>query len=510
MSYEIESKSDLLTGATLIVRIPEEELDKKALYTIEHDKPEFILPFRSRYVDGQVEFVYQAQTSCKLRHLAGERLPNQYAQLWIDVFRPLLECGDWFMNPYSFVLSAEHLYYDKTDGTVSYIYVPSIRELSGYTELKGLASDLSKLILVSDAELENKVLRIIMEDFNPVDLLRILKARISLSAPYAESWRPMVQPGVAPHWPAQASVDIPGATFAPVVPGSTPTPEPPASFWAAPAPTNGQRAPAAVATPYFAPPSQPQYKQAGGYATPQLTAAPIGTNANRPQMPTTPPGDGVEFDSKAAYQGDIIINIPEDGKPVKKQKQKEKAKGKDDKRRIMEKELKKTRSVGGFRSKKQEGAQKTFEGYAAAPRVDYIPAQNPVSQCAPPVDPIDITQRIPSEPSGVCLRLIGGVHLPQIISIGITEGEIFTVGRFDASIGKKQSSFEFEKKTKAVSRRHAVIERHEDGYNIIDLSSSAGTFLNGDKLPPNTPRKLSHGCRVSFGNAGADYVWESA
>ena len=46
---------------------------------------------------------------------------------------------------------------------------------------------------------------------------------------------------------------------------------------------------------------------------------------------------------------------------------------------------------------------------------------------------------------------------------------MFTIGRFDANIGKKQSSFEFDKKTRAVSRRHAVIERDTDGYKIIDL-----------------------------------------
>ena len=508
MYYEIESKSDLLTGTSLIVKIPEEELDKKSLYTIQTDRPGFILPFRSRYIDGQVEFVYQTQANCKLRHLSGERLPNEYAQLWIDVFRPLLDCGDWFMNPYSFVLDAEHLYYDKTKKTVSYIYIPSTRESSGYADIKALAADLSKLILVSDADLENKVLRVIMEDFNPADLLRILKTHTALSASVTASWnRPFAaQSSVAPQWHVQASVTAASATSAPV-------PAPPASFWSASTPVNGQypSPPSPVATPQAAPSPEPQYKPAVGYAAPQpATAPPTGTSATRPQTPTTQPYDGVEYDRTPAYQGDIVINIPEDGKPAKKQKEKAKTKSKDDKIRKMEKELKKTRSVGGFRAKKQEGAQKIYEGYAASPRVDYIPAPNPVQRCLPPAAPIDITQRVPSGPGGACLRLVGGVHLPQIISIGITTGEIFTVGRFDASIGKKQSSFEFDKKTKAVSRRHAVIERHTDGYNIIDLSSSAGTFLDGNKLPPNTPRKLNHGCRVSFGNAGADYVWESA
>jgi len=95
-----------------------------------------------------------------------------------------------------------------------------------------------------------------------------------------------------------------------------------------------------------------------------------------------------------------------------------------------------------------------------------------------------------------------------MIGIKIEEGEIFTIGRYDAAVGGRQSSFEFDRAAKAISRRHAVIERDAEGYKIIDLASSAGTFLNGQKLPPNTPSSLEQGCHVSFGNCGADYVWE--
>ena len=39
MIYRIESKSDL-TGAMLVIRFPEEDLDVKALYTIQADQPD--------------------------------------------------------------------------------------------------------------------------------------------------------------------------------------------------------------------------------------------------------------------------------------------------------------------------------------------------------------------------------------------------------------------------------------------------------------------------------------
>ena len=124
------------------------------------------------------------------------------------------------------------------------------------------------------------------------------------------------------------------------------------------------------------------------------------------------------------------------------------------------------------------------------------------------LDSTEITQNIPIVHNEFGLKYVGNADFPEFIQVEIEQGGVFTIGRFNSSIGKKQSDFEFDKKTKAVSRRHAVIERASDVYKIVDLSSSAGTFLNSQRLPPNTPCELEVGARVSFGNLGADYVWE--
>ena len=124
------------------------------------------------------------------------------------------------------------------------------------------------------------------------------------------------------------------------------------------------------------------------------------------------------------------------------------------------------------------------------------------------------------------LRLVGNNSLPNIIPLVFREPS-FTIGRFDTSIGRKQCDFEFERATKAVSRRHAVIEQlesvhekkqgSEDDYYegepsgsfaITDLNSRAGTFLNGERIPSGKQHLLKHGDQVSFGIAGADYIFE--
>jgi len=238
------------------------------------------------------------------------------------------------------------------------------------------------------------------------------------------------------------------------------------------------------------------------------TDTPAGGFSERPQLPATRQPGAKPYESASTDPGDITINIPANGKPAKKTKEKEKKQKATSSKK--ENGKKKSKSPGNPTNRKKSGKQETSTGYVYAPQPDCKPAKNAAQAYAPPPDPIDITQCVPTEPCGARLRLVGSAMLPQVIGVRMADGEFFTIGRFDAAIGRKQSSFEFDKKTKAVSRRHAVIERLAGGYNIIDLSSSAGTFLNGDKLPPNAPCELSNGSKVSFGNAGADYIWESA
>ncbi len=52
---------------------------------------------------------------------------------------------------------------------------------------------------------------------------------------------------------------------------------------------------------------------------------------------------------------------------------------------------------------------------------------------------------------------------------------------------------------KGVSRVHAMIERSEDTLTLVDMGSSNGTFLNGQRLVSNQPRVLRDGDEIRFG-----------
>ncbi len=52
---------------------------------------------------------------------------------------------------------------------------------------------------------------------------------------------------------------------------------------------------------------------------------------------------------------------------------------------------------------------------------------------------------------------------------------------------------------KGVSRIHAAIRRGEDRLTLVDLGSVNGTYLNGQRLPPNQPRVLRDGDEIRLG-----------
>ena len=52
---------------------------------------------------------------------------------------------------------------------------------------------------------------------------------------------------------------------------------------------------------------------------------------------------------------------------------------------------------------------------------------------------------------------------------------------------------------KGVSRVHAALRRGEDVLSLVDMESSNGTFLNGQRLAPRQPRLLRDGDEIRLG-----------
>lgn len=461
MRFEIQERIDL-SGTMTTVRIPERMLDKSALYTLQTDMPDFIVPFRYRVIDGFVEFTYEVERYTKLQYFFNRKTADEYVEFWEQLLQPLLDCSDWFLDPFSFVLNSKYLYVDKSGKRISYLYIPAMEKCAQFDDLKDMVVDLYHKNPVMDQSIENKVLKAIMQGFQPKSFLQMLRD----TKKAAPEYKP----------PVEQKPDS--------------------------KPLEKEKPP--VVTP-------PQDKS--GLKDILTPPKPVAKPADEPLFPL---GDIKALD-------DIVIDFG-GGKSTKKDK-KESKKPKE--------KVKKEKGWGLFGKKEPKAAEEKelrfgtameeiqidFPGSAPEKVVEppYIP---PVIHDMPPVvqppiennatmESFDGETKLDEGFEATCLRLVGDVTLPKEILVEIQPHQIFSIGRFDVTVGHKQSSFEFGKNTKAVSRHHAAIERQEDGtYTIVDLSSSAGTFVQGQRLTPNVPQLLRNGYKVSFGTSGADYIWE--
>jgi len=460
MTYDIECKNDLLTGTTLIVKIPEDEIDRKALYTIQTDMPPFIIPFNHYCSDGEALFVYNIGMHCKLQYMTGNRAAKDYAQLWISVLSPILECADWFMHPNGFLLDSEYLYYDKNKKSCCFVYIPSIRNISQHTQLKELVADISKFISVDDAILENKILRAIMKNFDPNELLQTLRLAIVQSESTEEK--------------AQINANLIAGNSSNVGAENI---------------------------------CQPQTYV--DFEIPDVVESDVFDNLNSKVS-----------ESVATYASDeIVIELPEKQLGTKKGRQNLSEEGGIKKTvralsSLFEKRKEPEKAKRMFRDRNVRGADfwsgEDLQDMLAKDQPGKLTnVQNNISQSAE--ENLELYLETGDQMSnnrGVGLRSVGRSEAPLFIGVDIEEGDIFSIGKFDASVGRKQSSFEFDKKVKGISCRHCAIKRVAEDYLLVDLASSAGTFVNNERMPPNTAYKLTNGCRLSIGNSGADYVWE--
>jgi hypothetical protein len=61
-----------------------------------------------------------------------------------------------------------------------------------------------------------------------------------------------------------------------------------------------------------------------------------------------------------------------------------------------------------------------------------------------------------------------------------------------------------------ISRRHVMIRRAEAGYEVIDLSSTNGTWMNDERLIPEKPYPLKSGARLRIGRLNLLLVYRAA
>lgn len=78
---------------------------------------------------------------------------------------------------------------------------------------------------------------------------------------------------------------------------------------------------------------------------------------------------------------------------------------------------------------------------------------------------------------------------------------IFSINKKDFIIGKSMQKVDGVLENPAVSRQHCMIQLLGNGQvGVVDLNSSNGTFVNGERLIPNKMKSLNHGNILKIAN----------
>ncbi len=101
------------------------------------------------------------------------------------------------------------------------------------------------------------------------------------------------------------------------------------------------------------------------------------------------------------------------------------------------------------------------------------------------------------EPSeGIAIYLLGLLH-----PIEIRLENIFIIGRLvDPKQEKVVDLTRYNAFILGVSRRHLMVRRTGDGYEVMDLDSTNGTWVNGQRLEPQLPFAVISGQQIRLGN----------
>lgn len=90
-------------------------------------------------------------------------------------------------------------------------------------------------------------------------------------------------------------------------------------------------------------------------------------------------------------------------------------------------------------------------------------------------------------------------HLQPVV---LLPSEEILLGRSEDDLPALEGGFDLNPYGGAecgVSRRHALIRRGEDTLTLLDLGSTNGTYLNGQRLIPKQPRVLRDGDEIRLG-----------
>lgn len=101
------------------------------------------------------------------------------------------------------------------------------------------------------------------------------------------------------------------------------------------------------------------------------------------------------------------------------------------------------------------------------------------------------TPESPKEPK--TMRIVA-MNAPKRVEF-VVDKDHYLIGKIGAKV---DAEIDFNR---MISRTHCCVDRSGEQFAVMDLGSTNGTFLNGDKLQPNHPKKLKDGDMLRLANS---------
>lgn len=471
------------------------QFDEIALHMLTEDKPDFFFPISMKEINGTLVLRYKFINAAALKYSVDRAMTKkQYLQLALALLAPFIRCRDWFLDYHYICIDPQYILRDKGTGAFLYAYLPERSMRNTDEEILTFAESILNYIDISDDKDFQIRMMHYFRDGNVTlgDLYRMFTAENDRTADAR---------------PAAATASAPAS-------GGQTAAAPAAQKTAAPTPPAAQPAqPAAAAAPAGTAAEKADKKSGilekfgfiGSKSDAKDTKDDIfGLNNTAPAGETAPANGAAP--AGGAYGGDNVMNalFGEDAK---------KSGGSGTKKSD---DAKASRS-GGFLgsllgTNKKEAAPVT----AAAPTPSAAPAAKSVSPAPAPAPAPAVTEAPVIGSGATCiggdetlLDVQGGASAgylelidtqytdcPQKIALDFG-GDFIVIGRRtkDAS----GADVLFPEQYTGVSRQHARIIRAGDGsLHLMDLGSTYGTLLSGQRLIPNAMYRLTDGCEVVF------------
>lgn len=464
-------------------------VDNIALMVMKQDCPDFLLPLKTLEIDGELELRYELLEGIRLCYSNMKMMKNEFTVLLKNMLIPFKTCNDWFLDYHNILMDANYIMVGRNGQTVRYIYIPMAEYAHSDRQIIDFFCDIVlKAEIADDPRYTVNLLRVLKaDDANLMTLLDyISKETDSGAGEPAASGNPSAvnQPQeVQPCKSAVGAAINSGSAFK----GSTA------------AVGGGEQKAQKMRTVRTEETETAEEKNNGGRES----------GAARPgQMPQ-------EF-GRQDMEARLLGNLFGDDEKEDDQKGDDQAK----KKKKKDKASKQTNEVKGAKDRKglfffkgngkgekqQDTVRNAGRGASSAVQSQeaYTGAENSAVQDgwqsqsgyggedATEIDKED--EVYDSSMIRLSLENGAGFHCPQYIEINLQKG-FATVGRYDKN-GQAQADFNFDASLSFVSRVHFRIEKIGEQWQIIDLNSHNGTFVNGEALIPNIAYPLRPNDRI--------------